>query len=339
MKFNFYNIFIYKYVRDDEGEEEQLTDKSFIKVIEHVANQAPKHRTQKIAGKYYSMPNFTHLSKSECIFWIGVFLDDKPFESSLGTNSIKQMEGDAYQPVICYYNENYKMLMVQSSIRGPKANTIKNFFENYLKDNQDYGVQFIRQKSQDGLTMINNQVEVTNVSLELKVDDLDVKDLFFRDGKDNSNNLLGDLVRKSSELAKKSQTHVIGITLKKGRYKGSLNHEIISLIQLMNNDDVSLLKGKVDIKLPSGGKKTIDLKENQYLTFEKRFGDFTGYEVLMQGLKELNDKGEIPNEAKFYLEKHLLNRFNVCHDRIDLLRIPNCVYRESEKKEDEEKGE
>lgn len=94
----------------------------------------------------------------------------------------------------------------------------------------------------------------------------------------------------------------------------------------MNNDDVSLLNGKVDVKFPNGEKKRIDLKESQYLTFEKDFGDFTGYDVLMNGLKELNENREIPNEAKSYLNKHLLNDYYPCNDNIEFLQIPRCGY-------------
>lgn len=328
MKFNFYNVFITKRVKDGKNEKYELTDQSFIKLVEHVVNQTAKHKTQKISGKYYSMPRFTSISNSECIFWIGKFLDDKPFESSIGTNEIKQIEGDAYQPVICFYDEANKMLMVQSSVIGPRDSKIEDFFANYLKDDENYGIKLIRQKSQIGLNMINSQTEVTNVSLELKVRDLDVKKLFLKNGKDNSDNLLGSAIKKNVELAQNSDIPIIGISLKKGRYKGNLNHNIISLIQLMNNDDVSLLNGKVDVKLPNGERKRIDLKESQYLTFEKDFGDFTGYDVLMNGLKELNENREIPNEAKSYLTKHLLNDYHSCNDNIEFLQIPRCGYYE-----------
>lgn len=328
MKFNFYNVFVTKRIKNDKGENYELTDESFIKLIEHVENQTAQNKTQKIAGKYYSLPRFTPISNSECIFWMGKFLDDKPFESSIGTNEIKQIEGDAYQPVICFYDEANKMLMVQSSIVGPRDSKIESFFENYLKDDKNYGIKLVRQKSQIGLDMINSQTEVTNVSLELRVRDLDVKKLFSKNGKDNSDNLLGSVIKKNAELAKKNAIPIIGISLKKGRYRGNLNHNIISLIQLMNNDDVSLLNGKVDVKFPNGEKKRIDLKESQYLTFEKDFGDFTGYDVLMQGLKELNQKREIPSEAKSYLRKHFLNDFVHCDDKIEFRQIPRCAYHE-----------
>lgn len=326
MKFNFYNVFITKRVKDNNSEKYELTDKSFIKLVEHVENQTAGNKTQKISGRYYSLPRFTSINSTKCIFWMGKFLDDKPFESSIGTNEIKQIEGDAYQPVICFYDEASKMLMVQSSVTGPRYSKIEDFFTNYLKDDKNYGIKLVRQKSQIGLDMINGQTEVTNVSLELKVRDLDVKKLFSKNGKDNSDNLLGSAIKKNVELAQDSDIPVIGISLKKGRYKGNLNHNIISLIQLMNNDDVSLLNGKVDVKLPNGEKKRIDLKESQYLTFEKDFGDFTGYDFLMNGLKELDEKREIPNEAKSYLTKHLLNDYCPCNDNIEFLKAPRCGY-------------
>lgn len=326
MKFNFYNVFITKRVKDGKSEEYELTDQSFIKLVEHVANQTAKNKTQKISGEYYSMPRFTSISNSECIFWVGKFLDDKPFESSIGTNEIKKIEGDAYQPVICFYDEANKMLMVQSSVTGPRDRKIEDFFANYLKDDKDYGVKLIRQKSQMGLDMINSQIKVTNINLELKVEDLDVKKLFLKNGKDNSDNLLGSAIEKNLELAQNNDIPIIGISLKKGRFKRDLNHNIISLIQLMNNDDISLLKGKVDVKFPNGEKKRIDLKESQYLTFEKDFGDFTGYDVLMNGLKELTEKREVPNEAKSYLVKYLLNDYHPCNDNIEFLQIPRYGY-------------
>lgn len=38
MKFNFYNVFITKRVKDGKSEKYELTDQSFIELIEHVEN-------------------------------------------------------------------------------------------------------------------------------------------------------------------------------------------------------------------------------------------------------------------------------------------------------------
>ena len=46
----------------------------------------------------------------------------------------------------------------------------------------------------------------------------------------------------------------------------------------------------------------------------------------MNGLKELNENREIPNEAKSYLNKHLLNDYYPCNDNIEFLQIPRCGY-------------
>lgn len=323
MKFNFYNVFIKKTVETKE----QLTDLSFRKIIEHVENQSSENKTQKIDGNYYSMPRCTFLdNNSDCIFWIGKFLDDKPFESSIGTNKIKQIEGDAYQPVLCYYSEVNKMLMVQNLINGPRANKIAKFFENYLEDNKYYGIEFIQQKSQIGLDMVDGQTEILNVKLELKTKDFDIKNLFFQNGNDNSDNLLAEAIKHNIELAQDNNVPIIEFKLKRGRYKANFSHNIITLIQLLNNDNVSLLNGKVDIKDLNGQKKTIDIKQSQYLTFEKNFGDFTGYEVLMQGLKEVIEEREIPSEARGYLGKKLLNKFIHDNAEVKLLSTPRCAY-------------
>lgn len=308
MNFGFYNVFILK-----DGE---LTDLPLSEMLENISVKKSTSRTVLFDENYFSLPKYTHISDTLSTFWIGKFLSDKPFQAALGSDTVEEIAGEAYQPAICLYDESSKMLVVQDTLGGPGRKSIEFFFNEFLEENGHYSIKVIRERSELGLDIITTNTEVLNIDLCIKADDFDVHNFLIQNQNNQNDNLLSALLDNGANLAQEYDVPLISIGLKKGRYKGELNNEIISLVQLINDEDVSLLTGSIVIKLPSGEKKTIDLLHKKYLSHYIDTGELTGYDVLSTILKEAKQNGTLPQEATHYLTSHYAGDYVHCDDRI-----------------------
>ncbi|MFT9004113.1 MAG: hypothetical protein ABF991_05325 [Liquorilactobacillus hordei] len=319
MNFSFYNVYIEK--------NSNLTYLSLTELLDHISVQDAGNRTVKLDDDcYYSMPQYREINNQCRIFWLGKFLKNKPYNGHIGSDNIEEILGDAYQPVICLYDEVHRMLVVEGTIAGPKKRGIESFLNSYIcKENEGntdcYQVKLIQQRSKKGLDIIDNNTEILGISIQVKVEDYNVQN-FINQDENEEQNLIGTLLGRNVEFGNRFEANVLALEFKKGRYAGDLNNTIINLMQAINSEDISLLSGIIDVKLADGTKTQIDLRQKKFISFYKNVGDITGFDALMVVLRDTFINNDFPNDAMRYSLDHYAGQIIECNDVVAYKEIP-----------------
>ncbi|KEZ15325.1 hypothetical protein Lp90_0765 [Lactiplantibacillus plantarum] len=315
MNLKFFNVFITK-----NGKKTNL---SINQLLDYISNRTSLERTIKLADKsYYSMPQFEAVDRGHRIFWIGKFLKDKPYNGHLGTDDIEEIVGDVYQPVICSYESNYNLLIVQSSLIGPSKNKIQEFLNAYISEvddgnTEEYALEIIPQYSELNIQNINQNYEIISITIEVRTNNYNENSFW-----NEHQHIFGALLQSGTDFGQQHDSKIMRLTFKNGHYKGDVNGTVIPIMQAINADDPSLINGNVYVKMPDGSKRTILLKGSKDSSMFKDVGDITGFGALKEVLKGMYTDNEIPSEAKFYNLNKYVDDLIQCNDHIDYKENP-----------------
>lgn len=300
MKFSFYNAIIYK-----NGEP---TNIDISPIIDYIRNQPTINRTLKIEkgqqqdADYYSMPTmkFDNKYPSERCFWLGKFLDSAILEASFETDSIKELEGNAYLPSIIFYDEDYHLLVLESAMHGVTAKIIERFFNAFFDNGtENYALRLFRQRSQKGLSLIQPSTEILSVKLSIKTNEYDDQTLF----KQNGNGLLVDLINKYYAISQQEEVPEFSLEFNKKNYSGNIKHGLIDMVKRINADDPALARGQVNVRYANGEKDTIPLNNDLFMTNEMVMKN-NGFDYLSVRLtNQINYQNWIQPDCKLYLTR------------------------------------
>lgn len=304
MKFSFYNAIIYK-----NGEP---TNIDISPIIDHIRNQPTINRTLKIKKNqeqdfdYFSMPamRFDDKYPSERCFWLGKFLDSAILEASFESDSIKELEGNAYLPSIIFYDDAYHLLVLQSAMHGVTAKIIEQFFNAFF-DNGDsdeetdtYELRLFRQRSETGLNLIKADTKILSVNLSIKTSEYDDKTFFTA-----NDGLLVKLMNIHHDISKQQAVPEFSLTFKQKNYSGDIKHGLIDMIKKINANDPALAKGEVKVKYKNGNTDTILLNANLFMTNEMVMEN-NGFDYLSVRLtNKINHNSWIKPDCKLYLTR------------------------------------
>ncbi|KRM95971.1 hypothetical protein FC19_GL001452 [Liquorilactobacillus aquaticus DSM 21051] len=336
MNFSFYNVYIEK--------NSNLTYLSLNNLLDHISVQNPRNKTVKLDDDcYYSLPQYIAINNQCRIFWLGKFLKNKPYNGHIGSDNIEEIVGDAYQPVICLYDEVHRMLVVEGTIAGPKKKGIENFLNSYIcKENEGndnyYHVKLIQQRSEKGLEIVDNDTEILRILIQVKINDYNVQNFINQDEDDEEQNFIGTLLGRNVEFGNEFGANVLTLEFKKGRYAGDLDNTIINLMQAINSEDISLLSGLIDVRLGNGTKTQIDLRQRKFINFYKNVGDITGFDALMIVLRDALTNNEFSDDAINYSLEHYAGEISDCNDAVAYKDIPYGGLEDEENEEIEEEA-
>lgn len=339
MRVAFYNVFMEEEIVEENKSHNKLTDISLLGLLDHISTLDSENRTVKLSDDcFYSLPQFRDLGNNRRAFWIGKFLKDKPYNGKIGTDDVKEIVGEAYQPVVGIFDATNRMLVVETTMVGPKKAKIEEFFNSYICEeegngNTKYELKMIRQKSNTTINEIDDRTEILGVYLQIRVDEYNSDN--FQRNRDGQNMLVA-LTDRNVAFGKEYKANVISIALQKGRYKNDLKNTIIDVVRTINAEDTSLISAKVDVKFPSGKKDTIDLKGNKFMSFSKNTGDVTGFDALTTILNESYEDNEFPTDCYHYLVDHFAGEYIECpNEHVNYKAIPYGGYKENEEQSPE----
>lgn len=299
MKVLYYNIFLEK-----EGKK---TDYKLSSLFDFINSQQPENRTVKLGSQKHMFlhsvrnpkqgrkPDGNSLENHEFLkgnrtAWIGKFSSDKPYEGEIGTEDIRKIDGDLFQPSTCLYIPDSYLFLMEYNFLGPNKGQIEEYLSTFVKSNDSKSkvkIKLVPIPKESIRDLLPASDSIKELKITIKNDGFQLSNLF-PDAENDQKSLLEKLFGNMIEVSKQLDVNTTTILLKKSRYKQEMNiSKVDSILKLLNANDKNLLSAEVRFKNP----KTkvvdkLDLKHDGFLTSEKTVGNLTSFDNLANLLTE-----------------------------------------------------
>lgn len=299
MKVLYYNIFLEK-----DGKK---TDYKLSSLFDFIISQPAENRTIKLGSQKHlflhsvrdskcgrkpdgaTLENHEYVNGNRTI-WVGKFSSDKPYEGEIGTEVIRKINGDLFQPSTCLYIPDSYLFLMESNFLGPNKGQIEEYLSNFIKSNipnSKLTVKLIPILKESIRDLLPASDSIKELKITIKNDGFQLSNLF-PNAENDQKSLLEKLFGSMIEVSKQLDANTSTILLKKSRYKQEMNiSKVDSILKLLNANDKNLLSAEVKFKNPKTKVvEKLDLKNDGFLTSEKTVGNITAFDNLANLLTE-----------------------------------------------------
>ncbi|HFI0403701.1 TPA: DUF6731 family protein [Streptococcus suis] len=311
MKVLYYNIFLEK-----DGKK---TDYNLSKLFDFINNQTSLKRTVKLGSqkhvflhsvrepKHGRKSDNTPLENHEYIkgnrsAWIGKFSSDKPYEGEIGTDEIRKIDGDLFQPSTCLYIPDSYLFLMEYNFLGPNKGQVEEYLSNFIKSNSPTSklkIKLVPIPKESIRNLLPASDSIKELKITIKNDGFQLSNLF-PNAEGSQKTLLHKLFSNMVEVSKELDANTSTILLKKSWYKQEMDiAKIDGILKLLNSSDKNLVSAEIKFKNPKTRVvEKLDLKHDGFLCSEKTTGNLTNFGSLANLLTEhyYNEMNRIADE-------------------------------------------
>lgn len=282
------------------------TKYSLHNLFDFIENGSPMKRTQELnqnkivflsktrnkkarKNKDNTVPGFEFINTNRTM-WIGKFNDDKPFTGSIGSDVLKQIKDELYQPNICLSVSSEFLFLMEYNFLGPRRGQIEKFLSSYIenkKDDVEYDVRLFPVPTEKMLDIIPASESIKSVTLTINNDGFKLGDMF-PELSDDKKTLFEKLISSPVEVSNDLDVNQTTIVLKKGRRKKQMDIvQISDILKLISFDSDTVASAVVEFKHPGTGEnKKVNLKHDGQYTGVVDSDKFADFELLATLLTE-----------------------------------------------------
>lgn len=293
MKALYFNIFICK-----NGE---LTNYPINKLLDHIIVKDAIDRTKDVDGNViflseHRFPEMKRNSDGSCMdgyeydqnnrtVWIGKFLQDKPFAGKIGSEELKQITGDVYQPNTCLFISDSHLLVMEYTNLGPRKNALESYLSQFI-EGDEYTVKLIPIIKEKMLSLVKSSDSIKKIVLTIKNHDFSLNSVF-KDYEDHSS-LLKQAIENPAKAGEQMGANETTVEFKKGRMKKNMSPDIVSkVLNMIDIDSKHLVSAKVTFVNPKTKEiETINLKLDGFYNTDLGDLDSNGFQFLASKFTE-----------------------------------------------------
>lgn len=299
MKIQYYNVFLCK-----NGER---TDFDMSLLVDFIASKNNQERTVRLGSQNILFLNRlrkikigqdadgTTLTNHEFLkgnrsFWLGKFRNEKPYEGKVGTDEIKEIDGDLFEPSMCLLIPSAHLFLLERKFLGPSIKQIEEYFEEFIKSkipNTNFTVRFEPITKETLRNLLPASESIKSITIQIKNEGFQLSNLF-PSAQGNSKTLLEKLFGNMIEVSEELDINTTTIVFKKGRFKREMSiGKIDNILKLMNAEDKNLISAKVTFKNPiTHAIDSFDLTTDGFYVTEKTSRKYERFEVLADLMTE-----------------------------------------------------
>ena len=293
MKALYFNIFICK-----NG---KVTNYPINKLLDHINMKDAIDRTKEVDGNVIFLSQHRHpemkrnsngtcrdgyeYEKNNRTVWIGKFLQDKPFAGKIGSEELKQITGDVYQPNTCLFISDSHLLVMEYTNLGPRKIALESYLSQYIAGDE-YTVKLIPIVKEKMLSLVKSSDSIKKIVLTIKNHDFSLNSVF----KDYANysSLLEQAIENPAKAGEQMGANETTVEFKKGRMKKNMSSDMVSkVLNMIDVDSKHLVSAKVTFINPkTNEKETINLKLDGFYNTDLGELDSNGFPFLANKFTE-----------------------------------------------------